>query len=365
MHKLLIAIFIAAMAANAAVAQSRIAEITDIEGVRDNVVRGIGLVVGLNKTGDKASLSKRMIQSVLERNQITVDTADLGAGNTAVVLVTARIDAFKRPGSKIDVTVSSMQDASSLFGGMLLETQLTGYDRTTVYAIAEGSLSATGVGAEGTSGTSVTINHPTVATIPNGATIEKEIPMQITDRRGVIRFNLKNEDWTTARNIETVINEKNAGVARAIDAGTVEVRVPDASRARVTPFIAQLQQLIVEVHMISKVIIDARTGVIVAGQDVKISTVAVTHGKLNVTISEAPEPALANPFTQGPGVVPIPRSDVQITEETRGLQVIPGGETVAKLAQSLNTLGASPRQLIGIFEAIKAAGALQAELIVK
>lgn len=345
--------------------QSRIAEITDIEGVRENIVRGIGLVVGLNKTGDKAALSKRMMQSVLQRNQINVDLGELGLGNAAVVLVTAKIDPFKRPGSRIDVVVSSMEDASSLFGGTLLETHLVGFDRETVYAIAEGPLSASGIGAEGQTGSSVTINHPTVATIPGGALVEKDIPMQITDRRGILKFNLKNQDWTTARNIETAINSKFAGSSKAVDAGSVEVRVPDKFKQTVTQFIAEIQKMTVETHMVSKIIIESRTGIIIAGQDVKISTVAVTHGKLNVTISEAPEAALANPFTQGPGIASVPKSDVSISEESRGLQVVQGGETVAKLAQSMNALGASPRQLIGIFEAIKAAGALQAELVIK
>lgn len=344
---------------------ARVAEITDIEGVRENIVRGIGLVVGLNKTGDKAGVSKRLIQSVLQRNQITAEVSDLGLGNYAIVLVTARIEPFKRLGSRIDVTVSSMQDAASLYGGTLLETHLVGFDRETVYAIAEGPISGSGIGAEGSSGSSVTVNHPTVATMPNGALVEKEIPMQITNDRGMVVLNLKNQDWSTARNIERVVGEKYLGAARAVDGGSVEIRVPESHKNRVTEFIASLQDLKVDVHVVSKVIIDSRTGVIVAGQDVRIATVAVTHGKLNVTISETPEAAHANPFTRGEAIKELPRSDVQIQEETKGLQVVQGGETVARLAQSLNSLGASPRQLIGILEAIKAAGALQAELIVK
>jgi flagellar P-ring protein FlgI len=346
-------------------AQARIAEIAEIEGVRENIVRGIGLVMGLNKTGDKAQASKRMVESVLSRNQINVEPSELGLGNYAMVLVTAKIDPFRRPGTKIDVTVSSMMDAGSLFGGVLLQTHLVGFDNETVYAIAEGSLAASGIGAEGGSGTSVTINHPTVATIPNGALIEKEIPMQITSSRGVVCFNLRNQDWVTAHNLETVVNKLYPGAARAVTAATIEVYVPEEMKSRLTHFIATIQDLVVDVHMVSKVVINARTGEIAAGKDVKISTVAVTYGKLNVTITEAPEPALANPFTNGPGVVSIPRTDVAITEEQRGLQVVPGGETVAKLAQSLNALGATPRQLIGIFETIKAAGALQAELVIK
>lgn len=344
--------------------KARIAEITDIEGVRQNIVRGIGLVVGLNKTGDRSQLSQRMVASIMQNNRINASISELGTGNAAVVMVTAVIDPFKRPGSRIDVTISSIQDAKSLFGGVLLETHLLSFDRKTVYGVAEGPISVGGHGASGQSGSSVTINHPTVGTIPGGALMEKAIDMTITDRRGMVNFNLKNQDWTTSKNIAAAINRVHAATARSVNAGSVEVQVPDAFKQRVTEFIASIQDLVIDVHTVSRVVINERTGIITAGQNVRISTTAVAHGKLTVTIREEPQVAAAAPFTNGPGLMPVPLTDVKIEEEDNGLQVVQGGESVARLAMSLNALGASPRQLIEIFKALKAQGALQADLVI-
>ncbi len=345
--------------------QARIGELTGIEGVRDNIIRGVGLVVGLNGEGDKSKLARRMIANVLKRSGVNALESDLDASNAAVVMVTARIDPFRRPGSRIDVTVSSMLDAKSLRGGTLLDTRLAGFDAETVYAIAEGPVVVNGVSAQGQSGSSVTINHPTVANIPNGALVEKAIPMRITDLRDVVTLNLKNQDWTTAYNIEKVVNGKYPGSARAVNAGVVEVKVPAALKDRVTEFIASIQDLTVEVHTVSKIVIDEKSGFIVAGANVRISKVAVAQGDLSVTVEEAPQPVVANSFTQGPSIAAVPRSRVSIEEEKSGLQVVKGGESVAQLAASLNALGASPRQLIAILQGIKAAGALHADLEVR
>ena len=362
-HSLHIALLVV-LGTTALAQQSRIAEITEIEGVRQNIVRGIGLVVGLNKTGDRSQLGQRMIASIMKNNRINASISELGSQNAAVVMVTATIDPFKRPGSRIDVTVSSIQDAKSLFGGVLMETHLTGFDRKTVYGIAEGPLSVGGLGATGASGSSITVNHPTVGTIPGGALIEKAIEMVIADRRGVVKLNLKNQDWTTSRNIAAAINAIHPATAKATNAGCVDVHVPENMRSRLTTFIAGIQDLVVAVHTVGRVVINERTGIVTAGQHVRISTTAVAHGKLTVTIREETEVAQAQPFTNGPALLPIPFSDVKIEEEKRGLQVMEGGESVARLAMSLNALGASPRQLIAIFKALKAQGALQADLVI-
>ena len=345
--------------------QARIAEIADIEGVRDNQVSGIGLVVGLNGTGDKSILARRMAVNMFQKFGINTTQQEIGSGNIAVVQVTARLDPFKRPGSKLDVIVSSMQDAKSLYGGTLIETYLVGKDQKTVYAIAEGPISAPGVEASGDSGSSVTVNHPTVASIASGARVEKVVTMQILDNRHVIRFHLKNQNWKTASNVDKVINAKYPGSAKAKNAGMIEVRIPDGWRSKLTEFIASVQDLRVKVDMISKVIINRKTGVIVAGENVRISKVAVAVGGINVTIEESPQPVVAAPFTEGPSIGSVPRSTATISEKKSELSVLPGGTSVAALAESLNTMKLSPSQLISVLEEIKAAGALHADMEIR
>ncbi len=359
-----IALAIVALAGLAG-AQARIAEIADLEGVRDNYVKGIGLVVGLNGTGDGTDITKRMLANMLTRSNVNATMSEVDSKNAAVVMVTARLSPFKRPGGRLDVDVACINNASSLQGGTLVETYLMGPDQQTVYAIAQGPVSTPSKRAEGQSGSSVTVSHPTVATVPNGALIEKAVDMQIHDSRNIITLNLKNQNWNTAANVAKAIEEKHAGAARAVDAGMIEVKIPADWLGRVTEFIASIQELRVEVDMISKVIVNRKTGVIIAGQDVRISKVAVAQGSISVTIEETPIPVTAAPFTEGPSIAAVPRSEVQVTEENRGLKVVDGGESVASLAASLNALGVLPSELISILEAIKAAGALHAELEVR
>ncbi len=353
------------LAASGLHSQARIAEITDIEGVRDNQVSGIGLVVGLNGTGDKSILARRMAVSMFQKFGINTTPQEMKSDNIAVVQVTAKLDPFKRPGSKVDVVVSSLQDAKNLFGGTLMETLLYGKDRKTVYAIAEGPISAAGLEASGQSGSSVTINHPTSASMPNGARVEKAVPMSIFDSRNVVRFQLKNQNWKTAANVEEAINRMFPGVARATNAGMIEVKIPPQWKDRVTEFIATIQDIRVKVDMVSKLIINRKTGVIVAGENVRISKVAVAVGSINITIEEAPQPVVAQPFTEGPSLGAVPRSVATISQEKRELSVLPGGTSVAELAASLNELKLSPNQLISILEEIKAAGALHAEMEIR
>ena len=349
----------------AAFGQARIAEISDLEGVRDNYIKGVGLVVGLAGTGDGTDLTRNMIVNLLERSNINAQTQQVDSKNAAVVMVTARLSPFKRPGSRLDVDVACLNNATNLQGGTLIETFLFGPDNKTVYAIAQGPVSTPTKRAEGQSGSSVTVSHPTVATIPSGASVETPVPMRIHDNRNVVTFNLKNQNWNTAANVAKEINAKHPKAARAVNAGTIEVKIPEAWLPRVTEFIAGIQDLRVEVDMVSKVIVNRKTGVIIAGKDVRISKVAVAQGSISVTIEETPLPVQAAPFTEGPSIAAVPRSEVEIVEEDRGLKVVEGGESVASLADSLNALGVLPSELISILEAIRAAGALHAELEVR
>jgi flagellar P-ring protein FlgI len=346
-------------------AQSRIAEITDIEGVRSNRIRGLGIVSGLGGTGDKSLLAQRMMANVIRRFGLNVDLLELETGNYAVVMVSAELDPFRGQGSSVDVTVSSLQKATSLYGGQLMETHLTGPYNRTVYAIASGPVLVGGAAAQGESGSKVQINVTTVGRVPGGARVEKTVPMKISDRRGVVRLQLKNPDWTTARNIAAAISQRHEEAAKAIDSGTVEVKIPATYRDKVVPFISLVQQIRVKVDSVSKVVVDERNGIIVAGADVRISQVAVSYGKLSVSISEEPQVVPSSPFTQGPSATTVPRSDVSIQEENSGLRIVDAGESIASITQSLEALGASPRQLIAILQQMKVAGALHAELVVK
>ncbi|MEE9391434.1 MAG: flagellar basal body P-ring protein FlgI [Planctomycetota bacterium] len=352
------------MLAGALAAQSRIAEITDVQGVRENRLRGMGLVIGLNKTGDKSALAQRLIGNMLRRENINALAAEIGTGNAAVVMVTAKLDPFRRPGSKIDVTISSLNDAKSLRGGTLLATHLKGPYGKTVYAIAEGPMIVGAIAAEGDSGSSVTINHPTVGKIPGGAMVEKGVAMKITDRRGYITLQLKNQDWKTAHNIQEGINRLFPAVAKAVDAGAVEIRLNESRRRDVTNFLAKIQDIRVVVHAVSKVVVDEKTGTILVGSNVRVSTVAIAQGKLSVTISETPLPVVAAPFTEGPAISSVPRSEVNIQEQGTALKVVEGGQSIARLTEALNAIGASPSQLISILQQMKSMGALHAELVV-
>lgn len=346
-------------------AQSRIAEITDIEGVRSNRIRGLGVVTGLSGTGDKSQLALRMAANLVAKYGLNVQPQEIEAGNCAVVMVSAELDPFRGKGSKIDVVVSSIQKATSLRGGQLAETQLTGPYQREVYALAEGQVVVGGASASGASGSEVTINITTVGKVAGGAIVEKEVPMRISDRRGVVRLQIKNPNWTTAKNIAAAVNQQWKDVARALDSGTVEIKVPAEHRRKIVEFIADVQQLRVRVDSVSIVVVDERNGIIVAGAEVRISRVAVSYGKLSVTISESPQAAVHSPFTRGFGATVVPQSDVQIQEDNSGLKVVEGGESIAKVVQSLEALGASPRELIAILQQMKAAGALHAELVVR
>ena len=342
----------------------RIKDLVDVEGVRGNDLIGYGLVVGLNGTGDglrNAPYTEESLVSFLENLGVNVRGEDLRPANVAAVIVTAVLPPFPRAGSKIDVSVSAVGDASSLLGGTLIMTPLNAADGQ-IYAVAQGAILAGGVGAEGEAAT-VQIGVPTSGSIPNGATIEREISFDF-DAMQVIRLALRDPDFTTARRIEAVINGALQNtIARMDDAGTVTL---DLSRLDMSParLMSEIENLPVEPDQPARVIIDQRSGTIVLGADVKISRVAISQGNLTIRINEEPIAVQPNPFAEGETIV-LPRTDIVIDEGgANGLALVEQNVTLADLVDGLNALGVGPRDMIDILKAIHAAGALHAELII-
>ncbi|MBX6372745.1 MAG: flagellar basal body P-ring protein FlgI [Acetobacteraceae bacterium] len=358
------ALFVAGLglAAPAAGAEVRIKDIADVEGVRDNQLVGYGLVVGLNGTGDRlrnAIFTRQSLIGMLER--LGVNTRDyetrLETRNVAAVMVTANLPAFARPGSRIDVAVSALGDATNLTGGTLLFTPLLGADGE-VYAVAQGTVATGAIAARGVAA-SVTRGVPTAGRIANGGIVERELPYRLAGR-DALRLALRNPDFTTARRIAAAINRAAGGqVARATDPRTVALALGGRDPAA---FLAQIEQLRVQPDHPARVVIDEASGTIVMGADVRVSTVAIAQGNLTIRITETPEVAQPNPFARGETVV-VPRTQIEVDDQReRRMGVLRGGVTLQELVRGLNSLGVGPRDLINILQAIKAAGALQAEL---
>lgn len=343
----------------------RIKDITTIKGVRGNHIYGVGLVTGLSGTGDKSSLSTRMIGSILRRSGLSVDPLGLSAGSLAAVMVTAELGPFDTLGSKIDVEVSTIQDASSLQGGNLLVTELIGIDGEG-YAMASGPIFLGGFAAVGNSASAMK-NHTTSGRIPDGATVEKEeLATFVENISGVnyITLNLRNKDFTTAVNIQDSINVKFPGSSIAKNAGAVRIKLPLAiNEDHVAGFINTIGLLEAEVDMPAMVVINEKTGTIVVGDNVGISAVAVSQGSLVVKIKESA--FVSQPqaqFSDAGTTVVVADTSLEISEEEGYLIPIDKVITVAELAKALNSIGATPRDLIAIFNALKVKGALQAEL---
>jgi len=345
----------------------RIKDITRIKGVRDNQLLGYGLVVGLNGTGDGNS-SQFTVQSVanmLSNFGIIVDPEELGMDNVAAVMVTATLPPFVHEGSKIDVTLSSIGDADNLQGGTLLMTPLHGPGGNEVYAVAQGPVSIGGFN-EGGGGNQVRQNHTTVGRVPNGALIEKEVPMSFTTNEHVTLV-LANPNFATAQRISDVINgtfgytPQGGYYAEAIDAGQVEIKIPNYYDNRVVNFISRLEQLEVRPDTEAKVVINERTGTIVMGHNVRLSKVSVAHGNLTVTISTQDNVSQPNPLSNGQTQT-TQDTQVDVSEEDKKLMVLPKGSSISDVVKGLNAVGASPRDIIAILQAIKQAGALHAEL---
>jgi len=345
-----------------AAATSRIKDLASIEGIRQNQLLGYGLVVGLNGTGDTLNntpFTKQSLQAMLERLGVNIRGQQIRTGNVAAVMVTANLPPFATQGTRIDVTASAMGDSKSLQGGTLLVTPLLGADGN-VYAVAQGSLAVGGFQAEGEAA-KITRGVPTVGRLPNGAIIEREIDFSLASL-GQLRLSLRNADFTTAKRIAVAINDYiGSPVAEPLDPSTVQLTLPKKFPQNVVAMLTEIEQLQVEPDNAAKIVIDERSGVIVIGRDVRVSTVAVAQGNLTVTISEAPQVSQPAPLSRGRTVV-VPRTQVGVQEEGKGLALVHEGVSLQQIVDGLNALGIGPRDLIVILQAIKAAGAIQADI---
>jgi flagellar P-ring protein precursor FlgI len=343
-------------------ATSRIKDLANIEGVRQNQLIGYGLVVGLNGTGDTLNnipFTKQSLQAMLERLGVNIRGATIRTGNVAAVMVTANLPAFGTQGTRIDVTVSSLGDAKSLQGGTLLVTPLLGADGN-VYAVGQGSVAINGFQAEGEAA-KITRGVPTVGRIANGAIIEREIDFAL-NRLNQVRLALRNADFTTAKRIAAAINDFiGSNTAEPLDSSTVQINVPKQYNGNVVSLLTELEQLQIEPDLAAKIVIDERSGIIVMGRDVRVSTVAVAQGNLTVTISETPQVSQPAPFSRGQTRV-VPRTRIGVQEDGKKFAVVREGVSLQQLVDGLNALGIGPRDLIAILQAIKAAGAIQAEI---
>jgi flagellar P-ring protein precursor FlgI len=341
---------------------ARVKDLTSIAGVRDNQLLGYGLVVGLNGTGDgnNTGFSGQTVSTMLRTMGLTIDAAKIRARNAAAVMATATLPPFARAGGHVDVLVSSMGDAKSLQGGTLLLTPLRAPNGQ-IYAVAQGPVSIGGFAVSGKSGSKVQQNHPTVGQIANGALIEGEVGLQFNGREH-IRMLLNNPDFTTSARLADTINmQLGADVARAVDSGTIEVQVLEPYRANVAAFVATLENMELIPDQVAKVVLDERTGTVVIGENVRIATVAVAHGNLSIEIREEREVSQPAPLSQGRTVI-TPKSEVKVKEDKSQVVLLSQAVTIRDLVRALNSIGVTPRDLVAIFQAIKAAGALQAKL---
>jgi flagellar P-ring protein FlgI len=343
-------------------AGSRIKDLVNIEGVRENQLIGYGLVVGLNRTGDflnNIPFTKQSLQAMLERLGVNVRGQTINTGNVAAVMVTANLPPFGTQGTPIDVTVSALGDAKSLQGGTLLVTPLLGADGN-VYAVAQGSIAISGFQAEGEAA-KIVRGVPTVGRITNGAIIEREIEFQL-NRLNTVKLALRNPDFTTAKRIAAAINDFiGAPTAEPLDPSTVEIGIPHKYQGNVIALLTEIEQLQVVPDLGARIIIDERSGVIVMGREVRVSTVAVAQGNLTVTISETPQVSQPPPLARGQTRV-VPRTRVGVQEDGKKLALVSEGVSLQQVVDGLNALGIGPRDLIAILQAIKAAGAIQANI---
>jgi flagellar P-ring protein precursor FlgI len=347
-------------------ARSRIKDIADFEGVRQNMLIGYGLVIGLNGTGDTINNSPFTQQSLIGMlERLGVNTRDIASTlrtrNVAAVMVTATLPGFSRPGTRIDVTVGALGDATSLLGGTLLVTPMLGADGE-VYAVSQGPIAVSGFSAGGAAA-SVTKGTPTAGRIANGAIVERELGFQLAAMKS-INVSLRNPDFTTARRIAQAINTfAGSPIARPLDPGTVLLTVPPARENDIIGLLTDVEQLLVEPDQLAKVVIDERSGTIVMGENVRISTVAIAQGNLTIRVTETPQVSQPNPFSSTGTTTVVPRTEIEIDENSqRRLAVLPASVTLQELVNGLNALGIGPRDMIAILQAIKAAGALQADI---
>lgn len=348
-----------------AFASSRIKDIVDIEGVRKNQLVGYGIVVGLNGTGDtlrNSPFTKQSLEAMLERLGVNTRDANMDTKDAAAVMVTAELPPFAAAGARLDVTVSALGDAKSLLGGTLMVTPLMGADGQT-YAVGQGTVQTGAVSASGASGSSVVKGVPTAGRIASGGVVEREVAFQLSQMQ-TVRLTLRNPDFTTARRIADAINAQQPGTAEAQNPTVVALRAPAAGplKGDLVAFITSIEQLPVDVDAPAKVVIDEVTGTVVMSDNVRVSTVAIAQGNLTISIQEKPTVSQPAPFSQGQTTT-VPQSAIKVDEEKgKRLVTLKSGVSLSSLVNGLNALGVSPRDLISILQAIKADGALQADI---
>ncbi len=344
---------------------SRVKDLALVEGGRDNQLVGYGLVVGLAGDGDSnAATTLRSVANILQRYGLAINPTDVKAKNAAAVMVTADLAAFLKPGARIDVNVASMGDAKSLQGGVLLQTPLLGADGR-VYAVAQGPVAIGGFlgGAGGAGGATVQKNHPTVGNISSGAIVEREIPAAFV-HDNTVRLLLHNPDFTSASNLADAINARFPATALPVDAATVTVALPEKYRGRDVAFIADLGQVEATPDTLARIVINERTGTIVATSTVRISQVAIAHGSLTITVTNQQGVSQPNAFSSGGQTTPVSSTQTAVNEGKGAFTVFGEQPTIERLAAALNALGVSTRDMMAIFQTLKRSGSLQAELVI-
>ena len=362
----LLVFLLATLAPSPATAGVRVRDLVMVSGARDNQLVGYGLVAGLAGDGDKDPVyTKQTVANLLQRYGINVPAATLSSKNIAVVMVTADIPAYVKPGARLDVNIASLGDAKSLQGGVLLQTPLLGADNK-VYAVAQGPLSVGGftAGQGGGGGATVTKNHPTVGQIVGGALVEREIPTEIV-RDNAIELLLREPSFTSAARLAAAINLLFTNAAHAVDSTTVQVRMPEGAETSAVDFIARLEGIEVAPDTPARIILNERTGTIVATSRIRISNCAVSHGNITINVASTLDVSQPAPFSKTGETTVTPRTQTDVTENKAGLVALPEMPTVEKVASALNTLGVTPRDMMAIFQALKQAGALQAELVIR
>ncbi len=347
-----------------AFASSRIKDISDIEGVRENYLIGYGLVVGLNGTGDSISsmaFTEESLIGMLERLGVNTRDGKIKTKNVAAVMVTGSLPAFARQGTRIDVSISALGDAKSLQGGTLLVTPMLGADGE-VYAIAQGQVAIAGFSAQGDA-QSIVKGVPTSGRIANGGIIEREILFDFANQKS-IKLALRNPDFTTASRIADAINSYLGSVAATtLDSGTVVLNLDRTRREDLIQVLTDIEQLRIQPDQIAKVIIDEKSGIIVIGENVRINPIAIAQGNLTIRITETPQVSQPAPFSMTGETVTVPRTDIEVDEQSGNkLNILKSGVSLQELVDGLNALGVGPRDMISILQAVKAAGALQAEI---
>jgi flagellar P-ring protein precursor FlgI len=346
-------------------AATTVGDIATFQGERINTIEGVGLVIGLAGTGDSSGAVNQALASLLTRQRISLTASEITARNVAVVWVQARIGPYLKKGTNVDITVSSMNDAKSLAGGQLVQTLLRGLDHE-VYATAAGPVLVGGYSAAGQAA-KVSLNHVQVGRIPGGGTIERELKWNVVSPQGDVGLLLREPDVRNAARVAEAVNEVFEGAAVATDSARIRVRIPKewSGENRVTAFRARLVEIVVDPAVPSRIVLNERTGTIIAGGEISIGPVSISHGNLIISISETPEVSQPGPLAPGGTTQVVPRTTVETKETATPMVRIPKGTSVSDMAAALNAVGISPRDMVVVFQMLKRAGALHAELVVE